>query len=55
MPEKVNRKDNRVLQVRISEELKAAFDDVIAKKGYNKSAVLRKIVEDWIRAETDNQ
>ena len=43
--EKVNRVADRVLQVRITEDLKARFDAVITAKGYNKSAVLRKMLE----------
>lgn len=49
--EKVNRIADRVLQVRITEDLKARFDTVIAAKGYNKSAVLRKMLEEWLEKE----
>lgn len=49
--EKVNRVADRVLQVRITEDLKARFDTVIATKGYNKSAVLRKMLEEWLEKE----
>ena len=49
--EKVNRVADRVLQVRITEDLKARFDAVIAAKGYNKSAVLRKMLEEWLEKE----
>lgn len=49
--EKVNRVADRVLQVRITEDLKARFDAVITAKGYNKSAVLRKMLEDWLQKE----
>lgn len=48
---KVNRVADRVLQVRITEDLKARFDAVITAKGYNKSAVLRKMLEDWLQKE----
>lgn len=49
--EKVNRVADRVLQVRITEDLKARLDAVITAKGYNKSAVLRKMLEDWLQKE----
>lgn len=49
--EKVNRVADRVLQVRITEDLKARFDAVITAKGYNKSAVLRKMLEEWLEKE----
>lgn len=49
--EKVNRVADRVLQVRITEDLKARFDAVITAKGYNKSAVLRKMLEEWLQKE----
>lgn len=46
--EKVNRKDNRVLQVKISEELKARFDAAIKKNSINKSALIRGWIEKWL-------
>lgn len=49
--EKVNRVADRVLQVRITADLKTRFDTVIAAKGYNKSAVLRKMLEEWLEKE----
>lgn len=48
----VKRQADRILQVRITEELKQQFDTIIAAKGYNKSAVLRKMLIDWIAKET---
>lgn len=53
--EKVNRVADRVLQVRITEDLKARFDAVIAAKGYNKSAVLRKMLEEWLEKEENER
>lgn len=53
--EKVNRVADRVLQVRITEDLKARFDTVIAAKGYNKSAVLRKMLEEWLEKEENER
>lgn len=49
--QKVNRLADRVIQARVTEELKQRFDTVIAAKGYNKSAILRQLLEDWIAKE----
>lgn len=48
MDGKPNRKNERVLQVRISDELKEKFDRIIKEKSINKSELLRKLVIDWI-------
>lgn len=49
--EKVNRSADKVLQVRLTEDLKTRFDNVITEKGYNKSAVLRNMLEEWLKKE----
>lgn len=51
MVEKANRKDNRILQVKISEELKAEFDKISEEKNINKSALIRNFIAHWIKVE----
>lgn len=51
MVEKANRKDNRILQVKISEELKAEFDKISEEKNINKSALIRNLIAHWIKDE----
>jgi|GEM_PF-6961965 metal-responsive CopG/Arc/MetJ family transcriptional regulator len=51
MVEKANRKDNRILQVKISEELKAEFDKISEEKNINKSALIRNFIAHWIKDE----
>lgn len=48
MAEKANRKDNRVLQIKISDDLKNTFDKLIADRNINKSALIRSWIEKWI-------
>lgn len=46
--EKVNRKDNRILQVKISEKLKLEFDTMCSIQSVNKSSLIRTFLEQWI-------
>lgn len=48
MAETAQRKDNRILQVKISEELKEKFDKKIADNNINKSALIRSWIEKWL-------
>lgn len=48
MVEKVNRKDNRILQVKINDELKLKFDTMCFVLNVNKSNLVRSMLEDWI-------
>lgn len=48
MDKKPNRQNERVLQVRISDELKTQFDKIIKEKSINKSELLRNLVIKWI-------
>ena len=42
--------DKRI-ELRIPKELKERFEKIIVEKGYNKSAVIRLMIEKWIEQE----
>lgn len=44
----VHRINDRVLQVRISDDLKKQFDKIIKDKSINKSDLLRNLIIKWI-------
>ena len=40
------------LQLRVDTSLKQTFDNLCEQKGYNGSAIIRKLIEKWIEDQT---